>query len=342
MENIKAVLFGVGAVGSLIGKQLLCKEGIEVVGAIDSAKEKIGKDLGTVLNLPESLGVTVSNDAATVIKETGANIVIHATSSYLKDVFPQIAPVVQAGVNVISTCEELSYPYFSDPQCASDLDALAKKGSATVLGTGINPGFLMDTLVTTLTVVCQRIDAIQVVRIMNAANRRVPFQKKIGSGLTEKRFFETLKNGLITGHVGLEESVSMIAAAIGWKMEKITSDLEPVIAKKYVTSSAFKIDPGSVAGLKQIVHGYRRGKAAIILEFQAYIGAEDEYDSISIKGVPDVNQKITPCVHGDISTVAVIVNTIPKVINASPGLVTMKDLPIPTATLGNMVEFIRK
>lgn len=341
MEDIKAVLFGVGAMGSLIGRHLLGKEGIEVVGAIDSAKEKVGKDLGTVLNLPESLGVTVSNDVETVIKETGANIVIHATSSYLKDVFPQIAQVVKAGVNVISTCEELSYPYFSAPQCASDLDTLAKTSSATVLGTGINPGFLMDTLVTTLTVVCQRIDAIHAVRIMNAANRRVPFQKKIGSGLSKKGFFETLKSGLITGHVGLEESTSMIAAAIGWNMEKITSDLEPVIAKKHVASSAFKIKPGSVAGLRQTVHGYRKGKAAIILEFQAYIGAEEEYDSVSIRGVPDVNQKITPCIHGDISTVAVIVNTIPKVINAPPGLVTMKDLPIPSATLGNMVKFIR-
>lgn len=336
MEKIKAVLYGIGAVGSLIAKFLLQKEGIEVVGAIDVAKEKVGKALGEVLGIGKHVGVDISNNTKAVLLKTKPNIVVHTTSSYLKDVFPQLAEIVKHGVNVVSTCEELSYPYLSEPQLASKLDALAKKHQVTVLGTGINPGFLMDTLVITLTAVCQKIEKIKAVRIMNAATRRVPFQKKIGAGLTAEEFRKAIEKKVITGHVGLEQSISMIAAALDWDLEKIKVDqVEPVIAKKPVRSKAVEVKAGYAAGLRQLARGYKKGKEVITLEFQAYIGAEEEYDSILIKGVPNVNQKITPCVHGDIGTVAMVVNAIPKVINASPGLVTMKDLPVPSAATEN-------
>ena len=266
---------------------------------------------------------------------------MHATSSYLKDVLPQFEQILRHGVNVVSTCEELSYPYYSEPELAEKLGNLAERNCATVLGTGINPGFLMDTLVITLTAVCQDIEKIKAVRVMDAATRRVPFQKKIGAGLSEEEFQKAIETRRITGHVGLEESTSMIAAALSWKLDDIMVDpVEPVVAKQPVRSQAVMVKKGYVAGLKQTAIGYRDGKEAIILEFQAYIGAEEEYDSISIKGVPNVNQKITPCVHGDIGTVAMVANAIPKVINSPPGLVTMKDLPAPSAALGNMLNFI--
>jgi len=341
MEKIKTVLYGVGAVGSLIAKHLLQKEGIEIVGAIDVAKEKVGKDLGEVLGLDEHLRVLVSNNIEEVLSKTKPNTVVHTTSSYLKDVFPQLTKIVECGANVVSTCEELSYPYYSDPQLAEKLDLLAKKHQATILGTGINPGFLMDTLVITLTAVCQKIEKIKVVRVMNAATRRVPFQKKIGAGLSVEEFHKAIKKKAITGHVGLEQSISMIAAALAWKLERIEAGpVEPVIAEKTVKCEAVEVKAGYVAGLKQVAGGYRKGKEAITLEFQAYIGAEEEYDTISIKGTPNVNQKITPCVHGDIGTVAIVVNAIPKVIDAPPGLVTMKDLPVPSATTENMRNYL--
>ncbi len=338
MKKVKAVLYGVGAVGSLIAKSLLQKEGVEIVGAIDVAKEKEGKDLGEVLGTGKTVGVVVSSNADVVLSETKPNIVVHATSSYLKEVYLQLAEIVKHSVNVVSTCEELSYPFFSEPQLAERLDMLAKKHRATILGTGINPGFFMDTLVITFTAVCQRIETIKAVRIMNAATRRVPFQKKIGAGLSVKEFHKAIEKKLITGHVGLEQSISMIAAALAWKLEKIEVTLiEPVIAKKSVRSEAVEVKTGYVAGLKQMAKGFKKRKEAITLEFQAYIGAEEEYDSITIRGVPNVNQKITPCVHGDIGTVAIVVNAIPKVINAPPGLVTMKDLPVPSAILKRLM-----
>lgn len=341
MEKVKVVLYGVGAVGSLIAKHLLQKKGIEIVGAIDVAKEKVGRDLGEVLGISKHVGVIISSNTKAVLSKTKPNIVVHTTSSYLKDVFPQLAEIVKEAVNVVSTCEELSYPYLSEPKLAEKLDALAKKHQATVLGTGINPGFLMDTLVITLTAVCQKIEKIKAVRIMNAATRRVPFQKKIGASLTTEEFHKAIEKKVITGHVGLEQSISMIAAALVWRLERIKVDLvEPVIAKKPVRSEAIEVKAGYAAGLRQVARGYKKGKEVITLEFQAYIGAEEEYDSISIEGVPNVNQKITPCVHGDIGTVAMVVNAIPKVINASPGLVTMKDLPVPSAATENMCNFL--
>ncbi len=342
MQKIRVVLYGVGEVGSRIAKFLLEKEGVEIVGAIDIAKDKVGKDLGEVLNIGRRLGIVISDNPATLLQKVEADIVVHATSSFLKQVYPQIAEVVKHGVPVVSTCEELSYPYTAEPRLTKELDELAKKHDVAVLGTGINPGFLMDTLVITLTGLCQKINRIKVTRVMNAATRRVPFQKKIGAGLSVQEFKEKMEKKIITGHVGLEQSITMIASALEWKLDKIQVDpVGPVIAKKFVESEVIKVEPGQASGLKQCARGIQHGKEVITLDFQAYIGAEEEYDSIQIDGVPPINQKITPCAHGDLGTVAIIVNSIPKVLNAPSGLVTMKDLPIPSAALENMTKYIK-
>jgi 4-hydroxy-tetrahydrodipicolinate reductase len=342
MKKVRIILYGVGAVGSLIAKFLLEKEGVEIVGAVDAAKDKIGKDLGEVLGLNKRLEIRVSNDVNAVLSKVEADIAIHATSSYLKDTYPQLASIVKHGVNVVSTCEELSYPQYSKPELAKKLDALAKKHDVTVLGTGINPGFLMDTLVITLTAVCQRIEKIEATRIMNAGTRRLPFQKKVGAGLTVEEFRRKMESRQITGHVGLEQSIAMIADALAWKLDKIEVEpAEPVIAEKRVKSRDITVEVGKVAGLRQRARGKMKGKEVITLDFQAYIGAEEEYDAITIEGAPKIREKIKPCVHGDISTVAMIVNSIPKVLNAPAGLLTMKDLPIPSAAIEDMRRYVK-
>ena len=341
MDGIKVVLYGVGAVGSLIAKFLVQKQGIEIVGAIDVAKEKVGKDLGEILGISRHLGVVISDNPEMVLTRVKPDVIVHTTSSYLKEVFPQLTELVNHGVNVVSTCEELSYPHYSEPRLAEKLDSLAKKKGATVLGTGINPGFLMDTLVITLTAVCQKVDRIEVMRVMNAATRRVPFQRKIGAGLSLEGFRRAIEEKHITGHVGLDQSVAMIAAALAWKLDRVKVDpVAPVVAEKPVRSEAVEVSASHVAGLKQVAKGYRKGTEVITLEFQAYVGAEEEFDSIVIEGVPRVNQRITPCVHGDLGTVAMVVNSIPKVINALPGLMTTKDLPVPSAATENMTNYL--
>lgn len=340
MRKVRVAIFGVGAVGSLIAKFLLEKEGVEIVGAIDIAKDKVGKDL-EVLGINKKVGVKVSDDVDDVLSKTKPDIAIHATSSFLKDTYKQLASIIKHGVKVISTCEELSNPYYTEPQIAKELDTLAKKHGVTVLGTGINPGFLMDTLVITLTAVCQKIEKIEAVRVMNAATRRLPFQKKIGAGLTVEEFQKKIESGQITGHVGLEQSIAMIADALAWKLDKIIAEpVEPVIAKKPVKSEHIKVMAGQAAGLRQKAKGIIKNKEVIVLDFQAYIGAEEEYDAVTIHGIPNITQKIQPCVHGDIGTVAMVVNAIPKVIKAPPGLLTMKDLPVPSAAVEDMRKYV--
>lgn len=341
METVKAILYGVGAVGSLIARALLEKKGLEIVGAVDIAEDKVGKDLGEVLGLGEKLGAKVYKNAEELFLDVKADIAVHATSSFLKQVYPQIASLIKNGVDVISTCEELAYPHYSNPKIAEEIDRLAKKHDVTVLGTGINPGFLMDTLVITLTAVCQKIEKIEAVRVMNAATRRLPFQRKIGAGLTVEEFRQKIESGQITGHVGLEQSIAMIADALAWRLEKIRSEpVEPVIAENTVESDFIKVEAGKVAGLKQTARGFIGGREVIVLRFQAYIGAEEEYDAVTITGVPLVKQKIQPCIHGDLGTAAIVVNTIPKVLKAPAGLITMKDLPVPSAVLEDLREYL--
>jgi hypothetical protein len=332
--KLKVVLYGVGSIGSSIAKLLIKKKGVKIVGAVDTLPSKVGRDLGLIIGAEEPLGVVVTKNLEPLFSEVKPDIAVHATSSFLKDVCPQLEELIRHGVNVVSTCEELSYPYVSNSGLAAKLDKLAKKYEVTVLGTGINPGFLMDTLPITLTSVCQEIKHIQVERVMDAAGRRVPFQKKIGAGLTVEEFREKIRNKQITGHVGLEQSVVMIADALRWKLQAIeVGAAEHVIAEKPVESKAVKVERGKVAGLRQSARGIKEGKPVITLLFKAYIGAEEEYDSITIDGIPSIHERISPCVQGDAATAAMVVNSIPKVINAEPGLKTMKDLSVPSAVL---------
>ncbi len=342
MKNVRIMLYGVGAVGAMIGRFLLEKQGAEILCAVDVASDKVGKDLGDVLGTSKKLGVKIEKTVDSAVKRVKPDVAIHATSSFLKGTYLQIASILEHGINVVSTCEELSYPYLTQPKLAKQLDALAKKHDVTVLGTGINPGFLMDTLVIALTAPCEKIDKIEAIRVMNAATRRLPFQKKVGAGLTVAEFKRSIEQKKITGHVGLEQSIAMISNALALELDKITAEqAEPVIAEKTVQSKDITVKKGNVAGLRQKAKGIKQGKEIVSLDFQAYIGANEEYDEIRIKGIPPINQRITPCVHGDKGTVAMVVNGIPKVINAPAGLFTMKDLPVPSAAIENLGTYVR-
>ncbi|MFB0543185.1 MAG: hypothetical protein ACETVR_00230 [Candidatus Bathyarchaeia archaeon] len=334
MGNVKVVLYGIGAIGRRMAEHLLGKGGIEIVGAVDIDPNKVGKDLGELIDRAP-LGVIVTDDADGVLSREEPDVVVHTTTSYLRDTYPQFVKILEHGVNVVSTCEELSYPFVTEEQkkLAEKLDGLARDKRAAILGTGINPGFLMDTLAITLTGPCIRVDKIKVVRQMDAATRRIPFQKKIGAGLTVEEFKKKISDHEITGHVGLEQSIGLMADALGWRLDEIKVEpVEAVVAEKPVESDVIKVPAGYCAGLKQRAMGIKDGGALITLDFRAYIGAEEEYDAVTIEGLPNINEKISPCVHGDYGTVGITINSIPKVIRAEPGLKTMKDLPIPSAT----------
>lgn len=335
MRKLKVVSFGVGVIGGLTARFILEEKRrlMSLVGAYDIDPSKVGKDLGSEVGLGRPIGVKIANDLGGVLTED-VDLAIHTTSSYLKSAYPQLESIVHHGVDVVSSCEELSYPYVVDRRLSSRLDRLAKEHGVTILGTGINPGFLMDALPIALTTPCKSIRKIRVTRRMNAATRRVPFQKKVGAGMTRDDFEQAIGDGRISGHVGLEESVSMLADAIGWKLDTVeVGRVEPVLATADTEQGYVRIPRGRVTGVSQAARGMAGGKPMIELDFMAYVGSEEEYDQVEIDGTPPVNCRITPCVQGDHGTVAMLTNMIPKVVEARPGLLTMKDMQLPSAFL---------
>jgi 4-hydroxy-tetrahydrodipicolinate reductase len=244
-------------------------------------------------------------------------------------VLPQFATILKARTPIVSTTEELSYPGYSNRRLAKQIDEMAKKARVAVLGTGVNPGFAMDALPIMMTAVCERVERVIVNRIQDARIRRLPFQMKIGSGLTRAQFARKVEDGSVR-HVGLTESIAMIADALGWKLDRITDDIQPKIARQTVASEFLAVDPGYVCGIIQDGVGYRKGERLITLHMEAYLGAPETYDQVDIDGSPKLSARFAGGIHGDIATASITVNSIPKVIDAAPGLHTMRDLPLPS------------
>jgi hypothetical protein len=327
--SIRVLHMGLGPIGAAIVRQVASRQGFRSVGAVDIDPEKVGKDLGQVIGLDRKLKVAVSDDIKKAIKASKPDIVALCTSSALEKVLPQIEAITKAKVPIVSTTEELSYPYYSNKKLAKQIDKLARKGGVAILGTGVNPGFVMDALPITLTGVCERVDAIHIDRLQDARSRRLPFQQKIGSGLTPEEFQERVQAGTVR-HVGLTESIAMIADAMGWKLSRITDEIKPKIAAKPISSQFLTVKKGHVCGLIQDGTGYRGDKAIITLHMEAYLGAPESYDAVRIDGSPALQMKIAGGVHGDVATASITVNSMPKVIAAPAGLHTMRSLPIPS------------
>jgi 2,4-diaminopentanoate dehydrogenase len=329
MATIRVLPFGLGPIGAAIVKQLAARPGFKIVGAIDIDPAKVGRDLGDVVGLPKRLGVKVSDAAAKALKTAKPDVVVLCTSSSIKKVMPQIETILKAKTAIVSTTEELSYPGYTHIRQARQIHAWAKKAKVAVLGTGVNPGFAMDALPIALTGVCERVDRITVHRVQDARIRRLPFQQKIGAGLTTEQFQKKVDDGSVR-HVGLTESIAMIADAMGWPLDRITDDIQPKLASVTISSEFLAVDAGYVCGIIQDGVGYRKNDAVIRLHMEAYLGAPESYDSVEIEGSPRISSKIAGGIHGDIATASIVVNSIPKVLSAAPGLHTMRDLALPS------------
>ena len=329
LNMIRVLLYGLGPIGAMVGRQLAARDGFRIVGAIDVDPAKVGRDAGEIAGLPRPLRVKVDPDARHAIKKSKPDVVVLCTSSSLRGVMPQIENVLKAKVPIVTTTEELSYPVRRNAALAKKIDAMAKRAKVAVLSTGVNPGFVMDALPITLTVACERIDSVTVHRIQDARTRRLPFQQKIGVGLSREQFQREVERGSIR-HVGLAESISMIADAVGWQLDRITDDVKPKMADATVASEFLAVDPGYVSGIVQDGVGYRHGTPVITMHMEAYLGAPQSYDEVRVQGVPNLTLRIPGGVPGDIATASIVVNSIPKVLAARPGLRTMKDLPVPS------------
>jgi 4-hydroxy-tetrahydrodipicolinate reductase len=325
----KVMIMGLGPIGAGVARQLLSRSNFKVVAAVDIDPAKAGKDLGDVLGTGKRSGVTVVADAAAAIRKAKPQVAVLCTSSSLKRVWPQLEGVLRLKLPIVSTTEELAYPWFSNRLLARKIDAAAKKARVAVVGTGVNPGFAMDTLPITLTAICERVESVRVERVQDARIRRLPFQQKIGSGLTPEQFAEKVKD-LSVRHVGLTESVAMIADALGWKLDRITDEIQPKIAQAPVESQFLKVAAGRVCGIVQDGIGYVAGESRIELHMQAYLGAPETYDRVRIEGSPRLDVKAYGGYHGDVATASITVNTIPNVLRAAPGLHTMRSLALPS------------
>jgi 4-hydroxy-tetrahydrodipicolinate reductase len=325
----KVMIVGLGPIGAAVARQLLSRKNFKLVAAVDIDPAKAGRDLAFVLGAAKRTGVKVTTDAAAAIRKTRPQAAVLCTSSSLKLVRPQIEAVLKHKLPIVSTTEELAYPWYSNRPLARRIDSAARKAKVAVVGTGVNPGFAMDALPITLTAICERVDSLRVDRIQDARIRRLPFQQKIGSGLTPEQFAAKVKD-LSVRHVGLTESVAMIADALGWKLDRITDEIQPKIAAAPVESQFLKVPAGRVCGIVQDGLGYVAGEPRIVLHMEAYLGAPETYDRVQIEGSPRLDVKAAGGYHGDVATASITVNTIPAALAASPGLHTMRSLALPS------------
>jgi hypothetical protein len=327
-KKIRAIQYGVGPIGASIVKLMREKQAIEIIGAIDNDPAKVGRDLGEVLGAADApWGVIVSADAAEVLGQA-ADVVIHSTSSSLPKVMDQLLACLEAESCIVSTCEELAYPYRTYPGLAEKLDKAAKDWGVALIGTGVNPGFVMDKLLVTLAGVAQRIEHAKALRVVDASKRRLPLQKKIGAGMSVEEFRAKVAEGVIK-HVGLPESVAMVADSLNLPVEQITETIEPMVTTERVQTEYLAVEAGQAAGVHQIARGISKdGKELVYLELQMFVGAKDPADTIELKGHPNISLVIPGGTHGDVATAAVVVNSIPVILDAPAGLRTSRDLPI--------------
>ncbi len=326
-EDIRAIQYGLGPIGVGIARLVSRRTGISLVGAVDVDPAKVGRELSELLRQDKPTGIQVRAHLADVLAEIGADVVLHSTGSSLTGIQPQIEECVRAGLNVVSTCEELAYPAAQYPALARDLDALAKAHGVTVLGTGINPGYAMDSLALFLSGVCESVDRVLIRRRLDASGRRLPLQKKVGAGLTVDEF-----NALVAAkkvrHVGLVESLTMLADGLGWQLERTEEITEPVIAARMLKSAYLEVKPGDVAGVHQIGRGFVAGREALTLDLTMALGVEDPGDYVRLWGGTGVEMTVKG-IRGDQATASVVVNCTPRVVHHQPGLLTMKDIALP-------------
>jgi 2,4-diaminopentanoate dehydrogenase len=329
-RTIRIVQFGLGSIGQAVARLAHDKPGMDLVGGIDINPEVVGRDLGEILGLERPLDTLVTADPAAALGELKPDVVTLCTSSFLEQVEPQLRHCIEAGANVVSTCEELVYPSPRNRDRWQWLHKAARRGGVTLLGTGVNPGFVMDSLPLYATAVCERIDAMRLRRVVNAAHRRLPLQRKIGAGLPPDEFQRLAQKGLI-GHVGLLESASMVAERLGWTLDSIEERLDPCVASARVSTPYLTVEKGMTTGIHQVVRGLSGGRAVLTVDLEMRLGAQESFDAIEIDGFPSVSLRLHGGVSGDVATRAITVNSIPRVLSAPPGLLRMVDLPLISA-----------
>lgn len=346
-KNVKVAIWGFGAMGSGMAEVLLRKQGVDIVGVCDIHPDRVGKSMFEVLGVPmgDRKDVVIKNDITKVIKKNSADVVLLCTDSFTAKTFDKIKLIVELGINVVSTAEEMSYPKAKEPKLAAKMDKLAKANGVSILGTGINPGLMMDLLAILMTGACTDVEYVKCERVNSLSPFGPAVMEEQGVGISLEKFNQLSAEGHLAGHVGFNESVNMVCDAIGWKLDKpVEQTMAPIVSNVYRKSKYAEVQPGDVAGCTMKGYGHVGGKLAVEMIHPQQIEPELEGtntgDYVVIKGTPNVNLSNKPEIPGGIGTIAMCINMIPHVINARPGLHTMIDLPVPRAIMGDMRELI--
>jgi hypothetical protein len=322
---INTVHVGIGPLGQKVLRYAVERGCFNIVGAVDSDPEKAGKDLGQLCSI-EPLGITIRNNLADAIKGQSVDVALVTTVSSIVALESQVAEIANAKLNIVSTCEELFYPWKTNPEVAQRIDEICRSNDVACVGTGVNPGYLMDLLPTVLSGLCQNVRKVEVWRVQDSSVRRIPFQQKIGAGLTLEQFEAKRKAGTLR-HVGLPESVDFIAERLGFKLDKSTESLEPVIAESQIDTGYKPISKGMACGVQQVGRGFVGDREVITLNFRAAVGEPESYDQVHIDGEPEIKSRIAGGVNGDIATCAITLNAVRSILQAGPGLKTMAQIP---------------
>lgn len=312
---------GLGPLGQRILADMHERSVGHLVAAVDVSPALAGKPVSSVIpSADPRIKVLPSLDAVDCWDHIDCALV--TTTSDLPSCADTFRELLRRGKPVVSSCEELVYPWLRHVGLSEELDELAKRHGGRLLGTGVNPGFLMDALPATLTAVSKSVRSVSCYRIQDASTRRIPFQKKIGTGLDDAQFNAKVKEGTLR-HVGLGESLHFIAHYVGLTIERWEEDIKPVYATRDMTSGLGPVPKGRICGVRQVARGFHDERTVVHLEFQAAIGQDDPHDRVVIEGEPAIDMVIKGGVHGDIATSAIVLNAITAVMNARPGLHTM-------------------
>ena len=338
MKQIRVLQWGLGAMGSGMAKLMLDKTGLKIVAAVDGRPDFVGKDLGEVLGVGKKLDVTVTNRPEDVLKKENVDIVLIATTSWLKDQIPDLRKILNAGINCISIAEEMSDAYAQNSELAKELDALAQKNGVTILGTGVNPGYVLDLLIVALTGGNHSVERIEASRVNDLSPYGPTVMNSQGVGTTPEQFRAGIADGSIVGHVGFPESINMISDALGLGVDRIEQTREPIISKVKRETPYIKVEPGMVAGCSHIGVGYHGSKEVVKLvhpqQIHPQLENQETGDYINIYGKPEIHMSIKPEIAGGVATEGIAVNMIPLVVASTPGLKRMIDMPVPAALMG--------
>ena len=330
--TIKIAQFGLGPIGLETLRLLATKPWARIVGGVDIDPAKVGR---TLAELDPGVGDDSTPGAprvhasfAPLLDAARPDVIVHTAGSKAGPAIEQIVPIARAGVSVVSSCEELLFPWHRAPEAATELDRACRDSGARVVATGVNPGFVMDLLPVCLTGVSRRVESLYAERVVNASTRREPLQRKIGSGMDPDAFRALFREGK-AGHAGFQESAALVAHCLGWRVDRITETCEPVVAQRDITTRFFTVRRGQTCGLHQRAVATAGGADRIVMDLKMYLDAPNPHDAIRITGQPPLNVMIDGGVAGDDATVAALVNTIPRLLTAPPGLRLLTELAVP-------------